>query len=140
MTAYYLTKGWAGLVVVVENRHQNKWIHVKCNCQESFNVVSTRGELMTVDSVPPLHRYYFTKETYNSRVIYLDVNLKLFFFRQVIIVLTQLEVSGGYQIAHRLIHRLAHSSVLNDWGPQNQSHCPPIDKQVEGLHSPRLIT
>ncbi|KAK6637651.1 hypothetical protein RUM44_008073 [Polyplax serrata] len=115
MTAYYLTKGWAGLVVVVENRHQNKWIHVKCNCQESFNVVSTRGELMTVDSVPPLHR-------------------------QVIIVLTQLEVSGGYQIAHRLIHRLAHSSVLNDWGPQNQSHCPPIDKQVEGLHSPRLIT
>lgn len=140
MTAYYLTKGWAGLVVVVENRHQNKWIHVKCNCQESFNVVSTRGELMTVDSVPPLHRYYFTKETYNSKVIYLDVNLKLFFFRQVIIVLTQLEVSGGYQIAHRLIHRLAHSSVLNDWGPQNQSHCPPIDKQVEGLHSPRLIT
>uniref|UniRef100_A0A023F4R8 Putative calpain-like thiol protease family n=2 Tax=Triatoma infestans TaxID=30076 RepID=A0A023F4R8_TRIIF len=114
MTAFYLTKGWAGLVVMVENRHENKWIHVKCDCQESYNVVSTRGELRTVDSVPPLHR-------------------------QVIIVLTQLEGSCGFSIAHRLTHRLANSSDLHDWG-QGSCHAPPIDQQVDGLHSPRLIT
>lgn len=65
---------------------------------------------------------------------------KYFDFRQVIIVLTQLEGSGGFSIAHRLTHRLANSGNLHDWGPPDTQHCPQIDTQVEGLHSPRLIT
>lgn len=65
---------------------------------------------------------------------------KFFYRRQVIIVLTQLEGSGGFSIAHRLTHRLANSGNLHDWGPPDTQHCPQIDTQVEGLHSPRLIT
>lgn len=61
------------------------------------------------------------------------------FNRQVIIVLTQLEGSGGFSIAHRLTHRLANSRGLHDWGPAGSTHCPPIDT-VHGLHAPRLIT
>ncbi len=117
MTAYYLTKGWAGLVVMIENRHQDRWVQVKCDCEESYNVVSTRGELRTADAVPPLHR-------------------------QVIIVLTQLEGSGGYSIAHKLTHRLSSSHGLHDWGPdggQMTEHEPRLDEGLRGLHVARPL-
>lgn len=115
MTAYYLTKGWAGLVLVLENRSADHCVQLICDCTESFNVVSTRATLRTVDSVPPLHR-------------------------QVIIILTQLEGSGGYYISHRLTHRASLSSGLHDWGPAGTNHLPPIDRFLYGLHAPRPIT
>lgn len=121
---------------MVENRHENKWIHVKCNCEESYNVVSTRGELKTVDSVPPLQRYV---KTYIHICMCFHDPKPFFYYRQVIIVLTQLEGSGGFSIAHRLTHRLANSRRLHDWGPAGATNCPPIDT-VHGLHAPRLIT
>ena len=62
-----------------------------------------------------------------------------FLFRQVIIVLTQLEGSGGFSIAHRLTHRLSVHPGLYDWGPQGNLHLPKLDSKVEGLHAPRPL-
>ena len=67
------------------------------------------------------------------------LNLHFHVFRQVIIVLTQLEGSGGFSIAHRLTHRLSVHPGLYDWGPQGTLHLPKLDSKVEGLHSPRPL-
>jgi calpain-15 len=109
---YSLTKCWSGLVIVVENRHVDKWVHVKIDCSASENLVSSRGVFLTADAVPPLHR-------------------------QVMIVLSQLQRNVNVLSEFRMQHRLASSSNLGAWG--TGCNCPPIDAHLQGLHAPRLI-
>lgn len=115
LTAYYLTKGWSGLAIVLENRLKSYYIQVVCDCSRSMNIVSSRGELKTVDCIPPMHSL-------------------------VVIVLTQLEGSVGFSIAHKLTHRVSATSGLHDWGPTGLEHQPKLDSVTAGLHSPRPLS
>ncbi|XP_054155045.1 calpain-D-like [Oppia nitens] len=121
VTSYCLTQHWSGMVAVVENRRPDDWAQIVCNCSQSINLVSTRGTMTTIDSVPPLHR-------------------------QVLTVLSQLEGSEGLVIHYKLTPRLTSESALGDWaygyggasGGHSQ-HIPDIDSTVHELHSPRPL-
>lgn len=56
--SYYLTctDNWSGLVVVIENRHNDSYLEVIFDAAESTNLHSTRGSLMTQDTIPPMSR------------------------------------------------------------------------------------
>lgn len=56
--SYYLTctDNWSGLVVVIENCHNDSYLEVIFDAAESTNLHSTRGSLMTQDTIPPKSR------------------------------------------------------------------------------------
>lgn len=114
MTAYYLTRDWAGLIVVIENRLPTLSIQVVCDCSESTNVVSTRKSLCTADRVPPLHR-------------------------QVIMLLTQVQAGEAYSIVHKLTHCIYDNHAIRNILPAGTINNPKINFEVSGLHKPRPL-
>lgn len=114
---YTLSKGWAGLIVVAENRNESMYFHIELNCENSVNVASSRQKLITQDSVPPLSR-------------------------QVLIVLTHFDVCRGLTVQHNTKCRLSTDPFLTNWpGLQGKrvKNMPEINKQTEDLHSPRSL-
>lgn len=111
VTCYYMAQGIAGLIVVAENRRPDHHLLVDCDCSQSFNVVSSRGVLMTTDCVPPFHK-------------------------QVLILLTQLEGTDGFAVSHKLSFRILSD---NGYGAYGAHHTPPLSPDLFGVHSARPL-
>ncbi|XP_020605318.1 calpain-15-like [Orbicella faveolata] len=111
VTCYYMAQGIAGLIVVAENRRPEHHLLVDCDCSESFNVVSSRGVLMTTDCVPPLHT-------------------------QILVLLTQLEGTDGFAVSHKLSFRILPD---NGFGAYGAHHTPQLTPELFGLHSARPL-
>lgn len=54
--SYYLHENWAGIVVVLENRNSERYLEAIFDATESTNLFSTRGALITQDTLPPMTR------------------------------------------------------------------------------------
>ncbi|XP_047126988.1 calpain-15 isoform X1 [Hydra vulgaris] len=111
VTCYYMSLKLAGLIVAAENRRSDVHLHVDCNCEESFNVVSTRGSLVTSDCLPPLSR-------------------------QILTVLTQLEGTDGYSVSHKLKFRI---SPKNGYGSYGSHQHPLLLNGLSEIHNPRPL-
>lgn len=137
VVVYYLTKNWTGVAVMVANLNRDAILNVQCDCTESQNAVSTRGALVTVDVIPPMHR-------------------------QVVMILSQVEGSAAsrfsYRVQYTVIPTVRHQMMnyankffnflgtpppagmvdQDDLAAAN-THVPELDLDVYGLHAPRPI-
>ena len=102
------------MVVVAENLDPVHSFHVEITGDGSVNVVSTRQSLTTCDSVPPL-------------------------YRQVLIILTQLESSESYSINYGFKIKLKSQQCFNYRNEMNIMNFPRLNRNVSSLHSPRPI-
>lgn len=112
LTVFLFYEGSAGIVVMVENNYEKQWAQTKFDGRNNKNLVSSRGEFLVVDSVPPSHR-------------------------QVIIVLSKCR-DEDFSLDYDFTHRLASFEDLCDWAP-GCVHLPEFDLECDGLHVPQYV-
>ncbi|CAD5117307.1 DgyrCDS6094 [Dimorphilus gyrociliatus] len=98
--AYYVSKNWSGIIVMVENKSENN-ICVVCDSKESTNVTTTRSDFKTQDVIPSNHR-------------------------QIIQILSQVEISKKFTIHHVLQTSKADKEIHDPPLVESVSglHCP----------------
>ncbi|TKR87465.1 hypothetical protein L596_011858 [Steinernema carpocapsae] len=113
----YIAEEFGGLILMADNLHEHKIVQIKSDCQHSGNVLSTRGSLLSFDTIPPMHR-------------------------QILVVLTQCEMTQKYWVSHRLHLRTSEIPQLNEWNPSDPyaQHIPRFqDPTTTFLHAPRPL-
>ncbi|KAL3106179.1 hypothetical protein niasHT_016866 [Heterodera trifolii] len=112
----YLTNGFAGLALMVDNYNSDNCLKVHSDCQNSTNVLSTRSSLLAFDSIPPLHR-------------------------QIVTLLTHFEPSQSFMVTHRWVYHHTKFPQLRDFVPCTEfasaQNFPPLQTETIGyLHGP----
>ena len=99
---------------MVENFDEKLYFHVKIDSMKSVNMVSTRDSLITSDAVPPMRR-------------------------QVLILLTQLEVSEAYITSYSYEYQFRKSNHIKYETYRDFTNYPPLIDNYCALHQPRRI-
>uniref|UniRef100_A0A1I7ZVS7 Calpain catalytic domain-containing protein n=1 Tax=Steinernema glaseri TaxID=37863 RepID=A0A1I7ZVS7_9BILA len=113
----YIAENFGGLILMAENLHEHRVIRVRTDCQESGNVLSTRAGFLAMDVIPPMHR-------------------------QILMLLTQCEMSQKYWVKHLVQLQTSTIPQLNEWTPEEPyaQHVPRFDNPTTAfLHAPRPI-
>ncbi|CAI2353124.1 unnamed protein product [Caenorhabditis sp. 36 PRJEB53466] len=104
-----LTRNFRGMIIMADNRMENKYLHVGVDCTESMNIQSSRGLLKVDDVIPPLSR-------------------------QLLIVLSTIDDSAQYKVCNSLrtlVHRhkylLPQMSYEASISAPKSQHYPAVD-------------
>lgn len=111
---YIIDEDFCGLIIMVENFDEKLYFHVKIDSMKSVNMVSTRDSLITSDAVPPMRR-------------------------QVLILLTQLEVSEAYITSYSYEYQFRKSNHIKYETYRDFTNYPPLIDNYCALHQPRRI-
>ncbi|KAE9549281.1 hypothetical protein FO519_007503 [Halicephalobus sp. NKZ332] len=111
---YVLNKSCSGLLIMAENHREDMCLHIKADCSQSQNIISSRGALISVDSIPPFHR-------------------------QIIIILTHLNKSKYFVTSRHMAWKSTNQPKLGDFAinfPDSQ-HDPKFANQIQAaFHGP----
>lgn len=99
-------------ILVAENKDSHAHFTVTADFSESVNIVSTRGELVTIDCIPPHHR-------------------------QVLVVLINSEHAQWCRRVFKVRFQSSNTNLYGQWGA---IHIPRIHPFNEELHNPRIIS
>ncbi|KAE9413515.1 hypothetical protein Angca_004575, partial [Angiostrongylus cantonensis] len=102
---------------MVDNALDDMWVHVKAECSNSLNVLSSRGALDVADSIPPMSR-------------------------QIILVLTHCEPTQSFLVQHQLTVRVSARPALGNFAiigngrrSDSDTHSPSFESpSMEQLH------
>ncbi|KAE9549280.1 hypothetical protein FO519_007502 [Halicephalobus sp. NKZ332] len=111
---YQISKSFSGLLLMMDNLNEKYCVHVKADCSQSHNILSSRGALMAADCIPPLHR-------------------------QIILILTHCESSQPFVVQHLLNQRITRQPKLGDFAinfPDSQHDPQLVNPSQVALHGP----